>query len=31
MRLATIPIEDIRYAFTMVLGNLLLIEKFKKK
>ena len=30
IRLATIPIEDIGYAFTMIFGNLLLIEKFKK-
>jgi len=30
IRLATIPIEDIGYAFTMIFGNVLLIEKFKK-
>ena len=31
IRLLTIPIEDIGYAFTMIFGNVLLIEKFKKK
>ncbi len=30
IRLLTIPIEDIGYAFTMIFGNVLLIEKFKK-
>ncbi|ARV05947.1 lycopene cyclase [Polaribacter sp. SA4-10] len=30
IRLATIPIEDIGYAFTMIFGNVFLIEKFKK-
>ena len=30
IRLVTIPIEDIGYAFTMLFGNVLLIEKFKK-
>jgi lycopene cyclase domain-containing protein len=30
IRLTTIPIEDIGYAFTMIFGNILLIEKFKK-
>lgn len=30
IRLLTIPIEDIGYAFTMLFGNVLLIEKFKK-
>ncbi|ARV13913.1 hypothetical protein BTO07_01570 [Polaribacter sp. SA4-12] len=30
IRLITIPIEDIGYAFTMIFGNLLLIERFKK-
>jgi lycopene cyclase domain-containing protein len=30
IRLLTIPIEDIGYAFTMIFGNILLIEKFKK-
>ena len=31
VRLLTIPIEDIGYAFTMLFGNVLLIERFKKK
>ena len=31
IRLITIPIEDIGYAFTMIFGNILLIEKFKVK
>lgn len=31
IRLLTIPIEDIGYAFTMLFGNILLIEWFKKK
>ncbi len=31
IRLLTIPIEDIGYAFTMLFGNVFLIEKFKKK
>ncbi|MCI2227941.1 lycopene cyclase domain-containing protein [Polaribacter sp. MSW13] len=31
IRLLTIPIEDIGYAFTMIFLNILLIEKFKKK
>nr|WP_262913988.1 lycopene cyclase domain-containing protein [Polaribacter sp. DS7-9] len=31
IRLLTIPVEDIGYAFTMLFGNVLLIEKFKKK
>ena len=31
IRLGTIPIEDIGYAFTMIFGNVLLIERFKKK
>ena len=31
IRLSTIPIEDIGYAFTMLFGNILLIEKFKNK
>lgn len=31
IRLFTIPIEDIGYAFTMLFGNVFLIEKFKKK
>ena len=30
IRLGTIPIEDIGYAFTMLFGNVLLIERFKK-
>ena len=30
IRLSTIPIEDIGYAFTMIFGNILLIEMFKK-
>ena len=30
IRLLTIPIEDIGYAFTMIFGNVLLIENFKK-
>ena len=30
IRLSTIPIEDVGYAFTMIFGNVLLIEKFKK-
>lgn len=30
IRLLTIPIEDIGYAFTMIFGNILLIERFKK-
>ena len=30
IRLLTIPIEDVGYAFTMIFGNVLLIEKFKK-
>ncbi len=30
IRLLTIPIEDIGYAFTMLFGNVFLIEKFKK-
>lgn len=29
MRLLTIPVEDIGYAFTMIFGNVFLIEKFK--
>ncbi|WP_299683413.1 lycopene cyclase domain-containing protein [uncultured Tenacibaculum sp.] len=29
IRLVTIPIEDIGYAFTMLFGNVFLIEKFK--
>jgi lycopene cyclase domain-containing protein len=31
IRLTTIPIEDIGYAFSMLFGNLLLFEKFNKK
>ncbi|WP_442266175.1 lycopene cyclase domain-containing protein [Tenacibaculum sp. ZS6-P6] len=31
IRLVTIPVEDIGYAFTMLFGNVFLIEKFKKK
>ncbi len=31
IRLATIPIEDIGYAFTMIFANVFLIEKFKQK
>lgn len=31
IRLLTIPIEDIGYAFTMLFGNVLLIEYFKVK
>jgi lycopene cyclase domain-containing protein len=31
IRLLTIPIEDIGYAFTMIFGNVFLIEKFKKR
>ena len=31
IRLLTIPVEDIGYAFTMLFGNVFLIEKFKKK
>ena len=31
MRLFTIPVEDIFYAFSMLLANLILIEKFKLK
>ncbi|MDT7832141.1 lycopene cyclase domain-containing protein [Flavobacteriaceae bacterium S356] len=30
IRLLTIPIEDIGYAFTMIFGNIFLIEKFKR-
>ena len=30
IRLLTIPIEDVGYAFTMIFGNILLIEKLKK-
>lgn len=30
IRIGTIPLEDIGYAFTMLFGNILLIEKFKK-
>ncbi len=30
IRILTIPIEDIGYAFTMIFGNVFLIEKFKK-
>jgi len=30
IRLATIPVEDIGYAFTLIFSNILLIEKFKK-
>ena len=30
IRLLTIPIEDIGYAFTMIYSNVFLIEKFKK-
>ncbi len=30
IRLLTIPVEDIGYAFTMLFGNVFLIEKFKK-
>lgn len=30
IRLLTIPIEDIGYAFTMIFANVFLIEKFKK-
>ena len=30
VRLTTIPIEDIGYAFTMIFCNILLIERFKK-
>jgi len=31
IRLLTIPVEDIGYAFSMLFGNVLLIETFKKK
>jgi len=31
IRLGTIPIEDIGYAFTMLLMSLILIKKFEKK
>ena len=31
IRILTIPVEDIGYAFSMLFGNILLIEKFKKK
>ncbi|WP_052108443.1 lycopene cyclase domain-containing protein [Polaribacter sp. Hel1_85] len=31
IRLLTIPLEDIGYAFTMIFGNVFLIEKFKNK
>jgi len=31
IRLLTIPVEDIGYAFTMLFGNVLLIEKLKNK
>jgi len=31
IRLYTIPIEDIGYAFSMLFGNLMLFEKFNKK
>jgi len=31
IRLLTIPLEDVGYAFTMLFGNILLIEWFKKK
>lgn len=30
LRLGTIPIEDVGYAFSMLFANVLLIEKFKK-
>lgn len=30
IRILTIPIEDIGYAFTMIFGNVFLIEKFKR-
>lgn len=29
IRLGTIPVEDIGYAFTLLFGNVLLIERFK--
>jgi lycopene cyclase domain-containing protein len=31
IRLFTIPIEDVFYAFSMLFANLILIEKFKLK
>lgn len=31
IRLGTIPVEDIGYAFTMLFANVFLIEKFKSK
>lgn len=31
IRLLTIPIEDIGYAFTMIFANVFLIEKFRRK
>ena len=31
IRLGTIPIEDAGYAFTMLFGSIILIEKFKKQ
>ncbi|MFY0604098.1 MAG: lycopene cyclase domain-containing protein [Flavobacteriaceae bacterium] len=31
IRLLTIPIEDIGYAFTMIFGNVFLVEKLKNK
>lgn len=30
MRLLTIPVEDVGYAFTMIFSNILLIEKLKR-
>ncbi|MDD7914298.1 lycopene cyclase domain-containing protein [Polaribacter ponticola] len=30
IRLLTIPIEDVGYAFTLIFSNVLLIEQFKK-
>jgi lycopene cyclase domain-containing protein len=31
IRILTIPVEDIGYAFSMLFGNLMLFENFKKK
>lgn len=31
IRLSTIPVEDIGYAFSMLFGNLMLFDKFNKK
>lgn len=31
IRITTVPVEDIGYAFTMLFGNILIFEKLKKK